>query len=33
MTEIQQYTECENCGKDRYTFEACQHCGHVHWRE
>jgi rRNA maturation protein Nop10 len=26
-------TECENCGKQRYTFEACQHCGHVHWRE
>jgi rRNA maturation protein Nop10 len=23
---------CENCGKQRYTWEACHHCGHVHWR-
>lgn len=26
-------TECDNCGRQRYTFERCQHCGHVHWRE
>jgi hypothetical protein len=24
---------CEQCGRQRYTFEACHHCGHVHWRE
>ena len=23
---------CENCGKQRYTFERCNHCGHVHWK-
>ena len=28
---VQQTTECENCGKQRYTFERCQHCGNVHW--
>ena len=26
-------TECENCGRQRYTFERCQHCGHVHWKD
>jgi rRNA maturation protein Nop10 len=26
-------TECENCGEQRYTWEACHHCGHVHWRD
>lgn len=25
--------ECENCGEERYTFEACQHCGHKHWED
>jgi len=25
--------ECENCGEQRYTFEACQHCGFVHWKD
>lgn len=23
-------TRCKNCGKQRYTFERCQHYGHVH---
>lgn len=23
--------ECEECGEDRYTFEACHHCGNKHW--
>jgi hypothetical protein len=32
-SDIQRTTECESCGKQRYTFEACQHCGHVHWRD
>ena len=30
---VQQTTECENCGKQRYTFEACNHCGNVHWED
>lgn len=25
--------ECENCGNQRYTFEACHHCGNKHWRD
>lgn len=29
----QKTTECECCGKQRYTFEACHHCDHVHWRD
>jgi primosomal protein N' len=24
---------CENCGQQRYTWEACPHCDHVHWRD
>lgn len=24
--------ECENCGEQRFTWEACHHCGHKHWR-
>jgi primosomal protein N' len=24
--------ECENCGRQRYTFEACNQCGNKHWR-
>jgi len=30
---VQQYTECEACGKQRFTFERCQHCGNVHWKD
>lgn len=28
---VQRTTKCENCGKQRYTFERCQHCGNIHW--
>ena len=30
---VQRTTECGNCGKQRYTFERCQHCGNVHWND
>jgi len=33
MSEIQHGVECENCGKERYMYERCQHCGHVHWKD
>jgi hypothetical protein len=25
--------ECGQCGKQRYSYERCQHCGYVHWRD
>lgn len=30
---VQQTTECANCGEQRFTFEACNHCGNVHWKD
>jgi ribosomal protein L37E len=31
--EIEHSETCENCGSKRYAFEACHHCGFVHWEE
>ena len=29
--DLPEKVECENCGQQRFTFEACHHCGNKHW--